>query len=73
MERLGHFLLARGRIVGFLDIDLEVHARYLTPAVTVGDRVNLEADILGKVVAKLLGRGDAAGGLTMDRLREAGW
>ena len=39
----------------------------------VGDRVNLEADVLGKVVAKLVGRDGAAGGLTMDRLRDAGW
>jgi len=38
----------------------------------VGDPVNLEADILGKMVARLLGK-TAPGGLTMDKLREAGW
>jgi riboflavin synthase len=37
-----------------------------------GDPVNLEADILGKVVARLLGRA-APGGLSADKLREAGW
>jgi glycosyltransferase involved in cell wall biosynthesis len=31
------FLLARGRIVGFLDIDLEVHSRYLPPVLAAID------------------------------------
>jgi riboflavin synthase len=38
----------------------------------VGERVNLEADILGKVVARLLGD-SGAGGLSMEKLRDAGW
>jgi riboflavin synthase len=37
------------------------------------DGVNLEADVLGKVVARLLGRATDGGGVTMDKLREAGW
>jgi len=32
------FLLARGRIVGFLDIDLEVHSRFLAPVLEAIDR-----------------------------------
>lgn len=32
------FLLATGRVVGFLDIDLEVHSRYLAPVLAAIDR-----------------------------------
>jgi riboflavin synthase len=38
-----------------------------------GETVNLEADILGKYVEKLLGRERAVGGLTMEKLAEAGF
>lgn len=37
-----------------------------------GDRVNLEADIIARWVAKLL-PGQTSGGLTMDKLRDAGY
>jgi len=40
----------------------------------VGDRVNLEADILGKYVEKFLNRGDQRpGGVDLDFLREHGF
>lgn len=38
-----------------------------------GDTVNIELDMLGKYVARLLGRGTRGTGLTEDKLREAGW
>jgi len=42
-----------------------------------GDRVNVECDMLGKWIRRLLRRGDegrdAGGGLTLDRLREEGF
>lgn len=38
-----------------------------------GRRVNLEADVLARYVAGLLARGRAAGGLTWETLREAGF
>ncbi len=50
----------------------ETHRRTTLGLRKVGDPVNLEADILGKMVARLLGK-TAPGGLTMDKLREAGW
>jgi len=39
----------------------------------VGERVNLEADVLGKYVARLLGRKDAAPGVDLDLLRRCGF
>jgi len=47
-------------------------------ALSAGDRVNIEADVIGKYVVTFLrrmtGRGGAeAGGVTMDKLREAGF
>ena len=39
----------------------------------VGDAVNIETDILGRYVRKFLGQGKAGGGLTMEKLREAGF
>jgi riboflavin synthase len=38
-----------------------------------GDKVNLEADILGKYVEKFLGGGRASNGVTEDALRNAGF
>lgn len=38
-----------------------------------GDRVNLEADLIGKYVATLLGRGRVSEGLTWEKLAEAGF
>ena len=38
-----------------------------------GDRVNIETDVLGKLVAKHLGGSTAPAGLTLDKLREAGF
>lgn len=38
-----------------------------------GDKVNVEADLLGKMVAKLLASGGAPAGVTLDKLREAGF
>ena len=38
-----------------------------------GDRVNIETDILGKMVARLLGNPVASSGPTLDTLREAGF
>ena len=38
----------------------------------IGDRVNIEADIIGKYVEKLLGKGDAGPGL-MDLLKQEGF
>jgi len=38
-----------------------------------GRRVNLEADLIGKYVRTFLDRGRAAGGLTWDKLAEAGF
>ncbi len=38
-----------------------------------GDKVNIETDILAKLVAKLLGKGDASPGITLDTLRAAGF
>ncbi len=37
-----------------------------------GDHVNLEADLIARWVARLVGHADAPG-ITMDSLREAGW
>lgn len=42
------------------------------PQRKAGDRVNLETDILGKHVARLLGV-PAAGGLTLEKLQQAGF
>jgi riboflavin synthase alpha subunit len=39
----------------------------------VGDSVNLETDILGKYILRYLSGRDAAGGLTFDDLRRAGY
>ena len=39
----------------------------------VGDRVNLETDILGKYILRYLSGRDAAGGLTWEDLRNAGF
>ena len=39
----------------------------------VGDTVNLESDIIGKYVARLLKRGRAGGGLTLEKLTEEGY
>ncbi len=39
----------------------------------VGEKVNLEADILGKYVEKLLGRETTEGGLTMETLAKSGF
>lgn len=38
-----------------------------------GDKVNVETDLLGKMVAKLLASGGASSGVTLDKLREAGF
>jgi riboflavin synthase len=38
-----------------------------------GDSVNLETDILGKLVARALGSPACSGGLTLDKLRQAGF
>jgi riboflavin synthase len=38
-----------------------------------GARVNLESDVLAKHVAKLLGKLDVKGGLTVEKLREQGY
>ncbi len=38
-----------------------------------GDKVNIETDILGKMVAKLLAGGSARTDITLDKLREAGF
>lgn len=38
-----------------------------------GDAVNLEIDLLGKFVRRLIERGAAPTGLTWERLREEGW
>jgi riboflavin synthase len=38
-----------------------------------GDAVNVETDILGKMVAKYLGKMSGSSGLTLDKLREAGF
>lgn len=38
-----------------------------------GDRVNLETDMIGKYVARYLAGARAAGGLTMDHLKKAGF
>jgi riboflavin synthase len=38
-----------------------------------GRQVNLEADLIGKWVRKLMGQGRPGGGLTMDRLRSEGF
>lgn len=43
-------------------------------ALAVGDAVNVETDILGKYVAKYLGKlSPAPGGLTLEKLREHGF
>ena len=40
----------------------------------VGDAVNVETDVLGKYVAKVLGKLDApGGGLTLEKLKESGF
>ena len=39
----------------------------------VGDPVNLESDILGKYVARLLGGAERSSGVTMARLADAGF
>jgi len=39
----------------------------------VGDSVNLESDIIGKYVARLLKRGRAGGGITLEKLTEEGY
>ena len=39
----------------------------------VGDRVNLETDILGKYILRYLSGRDEAGGLTWEDLRNAGF
>jgi len=38
-----------------------------------GDRVNVETDILAKLVAKLLGKTTGSPGVTLDKLRDAGF
>ncbi|MFH1732027.1 MAG: riboflavin synthase [Planctomycetota bacterium] len=38
-----------------------------------GDKVNVETDLLGKMVAKLLASGGAPSGVTLDKLRKAGF
>ena len=38
-----------------------------------GDPVNLEGDLIGKYVAKLIGAHLAEGGLDLDRLRDLGY
>lgn len=45
------------------------------PSKNVGDRVNIEVDILGKYVAKLIGgtHASASGGLTLETLAEHGF
>ena len=43
------------------------------PQRKVGDAVNVETDILGKHVARLLGGGARANGLTMEKLAHAGF
>jgi len=42
-------------------------------ALPVGGRANVETDVLGKYVLKLLGGAKAPGGLSLDGLREAGF
>jgi len=39
----------------------------------IGDAVNLEADIIGKYVARLLKKGRGPGGLTLEKLLEEGY
>lgn len=41
----------------------------------VGDRVNLETDVLGKYILRYLGQlgADVRGGITWDKLQRAGW
>lgn len=61
------------------DSAFEVHLIPHTLEVTtlggkkVGDRVNLETDILGKYILRYLSGGDEAGGLTWEDLRSAGF
>ncbi len=38
-----------------------------------GDRVNVETDLIGKWVRRIIGRGDNDGGLTLDKLVEHGF
>jgi riboflavin synthase len=42
-------------------------------ALAVGDSVNVETDIIGKYVAKMLGKAAPSGGLTIEKLRELGF
>jgi len=39
----------------------------------VGDRVNLEVDVIARYVERLLGAGQSAGGLTLDQMRDMGY
>jgi riboflavin synthase len=63
-------LLGNGFVVAVIP---ETFRRTTLGVRKAGDGVNLEADVLGKVVARLLGRATDGGGVTMDKLREAGW
>ena len=46
-------------------------------ALAAGDTVNIEADVIGKYVVtflrRMIGRGEDSGGVTLDKLREAGF
>ena len=51
----------------------ETQGRTTLAGKRVGDRVNLEADLVGKYVARMAGLGLLGGGLTQDALARAGF
>ena len=70
----GVSLTVNGVKPGWLSVNIIPHTVRSTTlgSLKKSDRVNLEFDMLGKYIAKLMTR-DQAKGLTKDKLRESGW
>ncbi|MBI4864065.1 MAG: riboflavin synthase [Candidatus Riflebacteria bacterium] len=60
---------------GAFEVSLIPHSANVTTlgSLRTGNTVNVECDIIGKYVARLLGVADPAGGLTLELLREHGF
>jgi riboflavin synthase len=59
---------------GWLSVNIIPHTAELTnlKQLKKGDRVNIEFDIIGKYVSKMIQK-DKPGGLTREKLKESGW
>jgi len=59
---------------GWLSVNVIPHTAQMTTIARLerGDRVNLEFDLIGKYMAKMVSAG-SGGKLTLDKLKESGW